>query len=413
MSFEIKLPRYVSAKPLRSGATGFYWNCPVLYKKAGCPWQSAPLGENLSQDDLDKAAATWNERFDEWKAEAARPKHAQRPLEDHFRYGTVGWLLDYYLTSDAFLERVSEPSRPDYRRILKRVCDVTSKKTGKRTAELRVLEFGVPTAETVYKHFVDTGAMRTAEKVVMYCETAWARMQPHFPSLFRKDVPNPWNGVTRKRREKSKKSHVDRETTYRFARGAIEKGRPELGAAAVLAFEWFMRPSSISAGFAQWTNYRSAAHPDKIKIKHRKNGGEVDHPLETSVEDGIVKIYPDAESVLAKVPRRGLSIVTKPDGNLFGDTTLLPKAIREMAIDLKMAGFTLDKARHGGMTELEEAGLTEGQGKAISTHRTNAYRLYAKETEKRVLDATLKRFGHSETPENPMKSTRKKYRSEA
>jgi hypothetical protein len=172
-----------------------------------------------------------------------------------------------------------------------------------------------------------------------------------------------------------------------------------------------MRPSSISAGFAAWSNYRSAAYPDKIKIVHRKNGGEVEHPLEAMIEGALIPFYPEAEAVLKTVERRGLSIVTKPDGHLYGDTTLLPKAIREMADKLEMTGFTLEKARHGGMTELEEAGLTEGQGKALSTHRSNAYRTYAKETELRVLNATLRRFGRSEAPENPAESTRKKVRS--
>ena len=31
--------------------------------------------------------------------------------------------------------------------------------------------------------------------------------------------------------------------------------------------------------------------------------------------------------------------------------------------------FTLDACRHGGMTELEEAELTDGQGRALSGHR--------------------------------------------
>ena len=49
------------------------------------------------------------------------------------------------------------------------------------------------------------------------------------------------------------------------------------------------------------------------------------------------------------------------------------------------------------MMELEESGLTEGQGRALSKHNTaTAYRGYAKEAEKRVLEATKKRFGHSE-----------------
>jgi hypothetical protein len=57
--------------------------------------------------------------------------------------------------------------------------------------------------------------------------------------------------------------------------------------------------------------------------------------------------------------------------------------------------FTLDACRHGGMTELEEAELTEGQGRALSGHKTaQAYRGYAKETMLRALAATKKRHAH-------------------
>jgi hypothetical protein len=57
--------------------------------------------------------------------------------------------------------------------------------------------------------------------------------------------------------------------------------------------------------------------------------------------------------------------------------------------------FTLDACRHGGMTELKEAELTEGQGRALSGHKTaQAYRGYAKETMRRALAATRKRHAH-------------------
>jgi hypothetical protein len=57
--------------------------------------------------------------------------------------------------------------------------------------------------------------------------------------------------------------------------------------------------------------------------------------------------------------------------------------------------FTLDACRHGGMTELEEAELTEGRGRALSGHKTaQAYRGYAKETMRRALAATRKRHAH-------------------
>jgi hypothetical protein len=57
--------------------------------------------------------------------------------------------------------------------------------------------------------------------------------------------------------------------------------------------------------------------------------------------------------------------------------------------------FTLDACRHGGMTELEEAELTEGQGRALSAHRTKeSYAGYAKRTASRMLSATRKRHAH-------------------
>ena len=57
--------------------------------------------------------------------------------------------------------------------------------------------------------------------------------------------------------------------------------------------------------------------------------------------------------------------------------------------------FTLDACRHGGMTELEDAELTDGQGRALSAHKTKqAYAGYAKRTMERALPATRKRHAH-------------------
>jgi len=67
--------------------------------------------------------------------------------------------------------------------------------------------------------------------------------------------------------------------------------------------------------------------------------------------------------------------------------------------------FTMDACRHGGMTELEEAGLTDGQGRALSAHRSKAYHGYAKRTEKRALAATRKRHAHKMALEEASKTT--------
>jgi hypothetical protein len=45
--------------------------------------------------------------------------------------------------------------------------------------------------------------------------------------------------------------------------------------------------------------------------------------------------------------------------------------VQRMRLKLELPShFTFDACRHGGMTELEEAELTDGQGRALSAHRT-------------------------------------------
>lgn len=388
------MPRYTSFRTLSNGATGFYWICPMWFRKQGCPYKASPLGENLSMKELAAAAKLWNDRLDAWLSERKQRKGGHEP--DTSRYGTVEWLVNTYLNHDSFLERVGEFSRPDYRRVFDRVCDtvIKAERTGipARIGDAKINQITVRTAEKIYHAFSESG--RTSEKVITYCKAMWKRMQPHYPEMMRSDTANPWEGVTVKKRDKQIKGHVDRATVYRFANAAVAKGRGELAAAAILAFEWLMRPSNIGAGYAAWSGYRGGAHPDKIEIRHRKTGEMALHPLEFVEDDLLIKLYPDAEKILAQVPRYGTSIVAQHNGNLFGDGGYLTQEIAALAADedVGMKGFTLDKARHGGMTELEELGLTEGEGRALSKHRTSrSYTGYAKDTELRVLNATRKR----------------------
>jgi hypothetical protein len=116
-----------------------------------------------------------------------------------------------------------------------------------------------------------------------------------------------------------------------------------------------------------------------------------------------VKFYAEAEAVLSRLPRRGIPMILREiktrSGSVFKPYSYsgFEKIVQQLrrSIDGLPAHFTLDACRHGGMTELEEAALTEGQGMALSGHRTaQAYRGYAKETQERALSATRKRHAH-------------------
>jgi integrase len=241
---------------------------------------------------------------------------------------------------------------------------------------------------------------RQGEKVVALCRTAWRVVRRLYPDQFNTDVPNPWDGVTKKKRTMKTKPAATREEVYAFAKGAIELGHPEAAAAAVVCFEWLQRPENVLGGYVTWSDYRSKDHPNAIKILHHKTGAVVWHPLEETTEAGAVRFYEEAEAVLARAPRRGVPMILKP---ARADDPAEPYTAMTMAkVVVKIRGtlglpstFTLDACRHGGMTELEEAELTDGQGRALSGHRSQrAYEGYAKRTLARALPATRKRYAH-------------------
>jgi integrase len=402
VTFTRPLPRYVIAKKLTSGVAAFYFNIPTVYRKLGCPVPNEPLGTDYvmacGEDGKGGLAAALNARLDEWDAlRRGQPVSGERTPS----YGTVDWLFMQYKQSKAYLEKVAPRSRPDYERTMLLVADMVTKK-GDRVGDRRIRSITPVSADRVYEIIIagPRGArLRQGEKGVALCRRAWRVVHRLYPAEFDQAVPNPWDGVTRKRRTKKTKAAVTRDQVYAFAWGCIDGGHPEAAAAAVICFEWLQRPENVLAGYLRWTDYRNEEWPSAIKIEHHKTGAVVWHPLEEQTNGAVTKFYEDAEAVLARLPRRGVSMilrqvtegVTKPYS--FSG---MQKIVHTMRDRLGLPSmFTLDACRHGGMTELEEAELTDGQGRALSAHKSQqAYEGYAKRTMERALSATRKRHAH-------------------
>ena len=121
----------------------------------------------------------------------------------------------------------------------------------------------------------------------------------------------------------------------------------------------------------------------------------------------IVQFYADAEDILSHLTRRGTPMVLREIKTGKGDAEKvaakpysfsgMQKIVQRMRKEIGLpVEFTLDACRHGGMTELEEAELTDGQGWALSAHKTKeSYAGYAKRTAPRMLAATRKRHAHN------------------
>jgi hypothetical protein len=160
----------------------------------------------------------------------------------------------------------------------------------------------------------------------------------------------------------------------------------------------------VVAGLLTWPDYRSKKWPHAVRIEHHKNKALVWHPLEETIDEETVKFYAEAEDILIHLPKLGIPMIMRriAKGENKGSAKLwsypgMEKLVQTLRKKIEGVSelFTLDACRHGGMTELEEAELTEGQGRALSGHKTaQAYRGYAMETMRRALAATRKRHAH-------------------
>jgi len=392
----VKLRRHVIYKKLSSGKIAYYYNVPSRYRAMKCSVYNEPLGADYAV--ASKRAETLNSHFDEWQAslKGLPLTGASTPP-----IGTVGWLFREYKQSKAFTEKVAARSRKNYEWAMAEICGVLTK-SGHRIGSRPIKSITPRGADKIYDRLTlgsKGQRLRTAEKIVMLARKAWRVVHRLYPHEFDRDVPNPWVGVTMKNRVKLTKSAVTREQVYEFAQGCIERGEPECGAAAVICFEWLQRPENVIAGHIKWSGYRTGSKPT-IQIEHHKTGAIINHPLEEKLEDGsVVKFYADAEAVLSHLSRRGLPMILREveDGkakpySFSGMQKIVQRMRKEIGLPVE---FTLDACRHGGMTELEESDLTDGQGRALSAHRTHqSYAGYAKRTEARMLSATRKRHAH-------------------
>jgi hypothetical protein len=407
VTLERPLPRFVEVRRLARGSAAFYFRIPTHYRKLGCEMANEPLGTSYEAACGDEGkggrAATLNSLFDEWNDQRRGKPGEQGKIA---RYGTIDWLFRQYKTEKAYTEKVSPRSRPDYERIMQMICDTVGK-SGRRIGERQVMEVSPRAADKIYDKIINGPngiRLRQGEKVVGLCRKVWRIMRRLHPELFDKKHPNPWDDFTLKSRTKTKKHAVTREEVYKFAWGCIKEGRPEPAAVAVICFEWLQRPENVVAGFLTWPDYRSKNWPHAVRIEHHKNKALVWHPLEETLDGETVKFYAEAEDIVGHLPRLSVPMIMRriEKGERKGHAKVwsypgMEKVVQQMRkrIDGVSKLFTLDACRHGGMTELEEAELTDGQGRALSGHKTaQAYRGYAKETMMRALAATRKRHAH-------------------
>lgn len=387
-------PRYLVAKRLINGAVGYFWRPQGRDLKADCPIHAEALGSDYGAA-VDRANHL-NLHLDSWRSGRGQSKS----LDLSPRFGTVAWLFERYRRSPAFLTKVSKRSAPEYLRALTRIEDIATK-FGGCVGELPVNSLTPNAVDKIYAK-LQVGKkgqqrIRQANLSIDIARRAWDvvhRTHPHTVP-----VENPFKGVLRVTSKKSKPA-ATRAEAYALAFALREIGEPHLGLAALICFEWLQRPENVLDGKITWADYRPSDRRNHVRVHHHKTGEIVWMPL----EDDAGLLYPELEDYLEALPRQGLPIVltsgergpARPYSMAYAQ-----RRVREARAAASLPNHvTLDACRHGGMTELGDADLTEQGVMTLSGHKTpQAARLYVKRTERQRVSAARKRREWVETNE--------------
>jgi hypothetical protein len=317
------------------------------------------------------------------------------PVEEaHPRFGTISWLIDRYLKSNAFTnkKKVSKRSEYEYKRALRRIEDLPTK-IGGTVGGLPVVSITPTAVDKIYEGLQKGKRgprLRQANLSIDIMRKAWKVVRRLVPAAV--PAENPWIGVERDL-GKATKPAATRAEAYALANALRTLGEPHLGAAALICFEWHQRPEHVLAGDITSADYRPKERPDAVLVRHPKTGEKGWWPLQ---DDGGALLFPEIEAYLNGLKRLGVPIVLTPGKRgparpySIGHSQ---RCVRKARVAAGLGSHvTLDACRHGGLTELGDSGVTEQEGMAASMHKTpQALRLYIKRTESQRVAAAQKR----------------------
>ena len=276
MKREADWPRYMVARRLAGGRTGYYWVPHRRDLAAGFTFGNEKLGDDYAA--ACQKAAMLNEHLDAWRDGKAMPEGVT-----HRRTGSVDWWHEQYFRSEAF-KALSERTRADYRAALAAIADLPTKvvdaRTGEpaRTGALPVCSLSQAAVDIIYERLRRDGAVtRQADYAIDVARRAWKVVRRKHPGLFLIPVTdphgktarfavNPFEGVERVHYERDTAIPATRAEALVFAMAAFKAGHPALGVAALICFEWHQRPEDVRRGRITWTDYRPATRPNKVQV---------------------------------------------------------------------------------------------------------------------------------------------------
>lgn len=362
-------------KKLANRSISYFYEVPTKYRKnSDCPVHSEPLGQDLAVAIT--RAKELNGVLDAWRSgEDSGPAR-----------GSVSWLIRDYRDNAKF-KKLAPKTQRGYDQALK-LLEEYKLASGKLLGSTQISHLKPRHADIIYEgiRYAD-GRQRlaTANSVMRVARLLWKyayRRGYAESNPFERMELKGTGGRTRPAR---------RDEVELFVVKADEFGHPSVALAVMLAFELCQRQGDV-IGTIAWSSYKPGI---EIAIHQHKTGSLVALPL--CNDEG--PLYPELIERLEETPKRGALIVMRdaPDPrtgkylpykedhfrHLFrriADAAGLPKDFKFMAL------------RHGGLTELGDAGATDQEMMALSGHKTrDMLRLYSKKSTFQAANAARKR----------------------
>jgi hypothetical protein len=186
-------------------------------------------------------------------------------------------------------------------------------------------------------------------------------------------------------------------------------GYQSLATAALIAWEFVQRREDIFGKF-EAAHYRPKEHPNSALIIHAKTREEVWWPL---LDDKGVSLHPELQSELDAIKRERIGglMITRDWGDHAPwptwpkhdapDLTYMMRIVKRIMLAAGLRPeLTFRSFRHGGMTEMADADLTDRQIMAQSRHKSpKILKHYVKRTGRQIAEGTKKRRAIREAAE--------------
>ncbi len=380
-------PRHMAVKRLK-GSTAYFWQRPPwarakLIGGKPCPVKSQALGADYGEAKAQAEAL--NEWLDQWRT-------GRQPVRE--RPGSIDWMCETFLASSK-CTRLSPDTQANYRTDLGRVRDHRLK-NGQRFGERMVRQVTPEVADRLYEKLRARKDGEDTLRLANGCMVAMRRAWNVVHRLHSREVPKE-NPFAKMGLERSAKVTVpaSREQLDQFIAAADVLGLSILGTAAMLCFELVQRPDDVFTELA-WSHYRPEDHPSEILVRDSKTGQETWLPLIDA--DGSL-FYPELEARLSRTPRHGPLVIMSPRVDkkrrihMPYTKSWRSAQARKIRARAKLPDYvTLTAFRHGGLTEMGDAALTDQEMQAHGRHKTRQMlSIYAKRTLRQKRNAARKR----------------------